>query len=274
MVLPDVDFTEPFRICPGAKVALRDVAADDTAGIEDKGETKKRLRRHAKRLADLQYLLYAENRRALLVILQAMDAGGKDGTIRRVMGPLNPQSCRVTSFKGPTEEELAHDFLWRIHRAVPRRGEIGIFNRSHYEDVLIVRVRNLVPKSVWSARYEQINAFEKILADNDVHILKFFLHISKDEQLRRLKKRLSEPNKQWKANPQDFEERKRWDDYTAAYEEAIRRCSTDWAPWYVIPANQKWFRNLAVMQIVVEKLKGLRMKYPKPSFDVSKLRLK
>jgi len=271
---PDIDFADRYRVRPGAKVELRDAAADDTGGVQDKPQTKKLLRRHAKRMADLQYLLYAENRRALLVILQAMDAGGKDGTIRRVMGPLNPQSCRVTSFKAPTEEELAHDFLWRIHRAVPRRGEIGIFNRSHYEDVLIVRVRSLVPKSVWSRRYEQINAFEKILSANDVHILKFFLHISKDEQLRRLKKRLSAPNKQWKANQQDFEERKRWDDYITAYEEAIRRCSTEWAPWYVIPADQKWFRNLAVMQIVVEKLKGLRMKFPKPAFDVSTVRPK
>jgi PPK2 family polyphosphate:nucleotide phosphotransferase len=190
------------------------------------------------------------------------------------MGPMNPQSCKVTAFKGPSEEELAHDFLWRIHRYVPRKGEIRIFNRSHYEDVLIVRIHDLVPKSVWSKRYEQINYFEKMLVESDIHVIKFFLHISKDEQLSRFKERLSDPTKHWKADPADFSERKYWNEYTQAYEEVLTQCSTDYAPWYVIPANKKWFRNLAIAEIMVETLSDLKMKFPKPRYDVSKLRVK
>jgi PPK2 family polyphosphate:nucleotide phosphotransferase len=273
-----------FIVVPGSKVKLSGRDPDDTAGYRRKQDAKAALAGNVKRLAELQYLLYAENRRALLVVLQAMDAGGKDGTIRHVMGPMNPQSCKVTSFKAPTEEELAHDFLWRIHRAVPRKGEIGIFNRSHYEDVLIVRVHAeaakpgasqprpaAVPKAVWSKRYEQINAFEKALTAAGVHILKFFLHISKDEQLKRLKRRLEDPRRHWKADPRDFAERKLWEAYMAAYEDALSKCSTKRAPWYVIPANKKWFRNLAVSEIIAETLESLHMKFPKPAFDVSKI---
>jgi PPK2 family polyphosphate:nucleotide phosphotransferase len=187
------------------------------------------------------------------------------------MGPVNPQGCRVTSFKVPTPEELSHDFLWRVHRAVPPKGMIGIFNRSHYEDVLVVRVRKLAPKAVWSKRYRHINAFERLLADGGVHIVKFFLHISPDEQLERLKARLEDPTKHWKANPKDFDERKYWGDYTAAYEDALSKCSTKHAPWFVIPANRKWFRNLAVSEILVETLESLDMKLPEAEFDVSKI---
>jgi len=264
-----VHLAERFLVKPGSRVRLRDRDPDDTAGLGGSADAKPLLEENLARLQDLQYLLYAENRRAVLVIFQAMDAGGKDGTIRHVLGPLNPQGVRVTSFRTPTEEELAHDFLWRIHRAAPRHGEIGVFNRSHYEDVLIVRVRDLVPKRVWSKRYVHINAFEAMLADSGVVLLKCFLHISKEEQLRRFRKRVEDPSKYWKANLQDFDERKAWDDYTRAYEAALSRCSTERAPWFVIPANKKWFRNLAVSQILRERLEALKMAFPKPSFDVS-----
>jgi PPK2 family polyphosphate:nucleotide phosphotransferase len=261
-------FSERFRVKPGSKVMLAKHDPDDTAGFKDKKSVQKQMTKNLKRLSELQYLLYAENQRSVLVVLQAMDAGGKDGTIRHVMGPLNPQSCRVVSFKTPTAEEMAHDFLWRIHRATPRAGEILIFNRSHYEDVLIVRVHDLVPKSVWSRRYDQINALEKILTQNDTHILKFYLHISKDEQLERFKARLDDLTKQWKASQADFEERKYWDAYTQAYEAALSTCSTAHAPWFIIPANKKWFRNFVVSQILVEHLSRLRMKFPQPVGDL------
>lgn len=266
-------FSQRFKVEPGRKVTLTKWAPDDTAGLPDKKAAGRRMKQNLKRLSELQYLLYAENQRSVLIVLQAMDAGGKDGTIRHVMGPLNPQSCKVISFKTPNEEELAHDFLWRVHRVAPRKGEIRIFNRSHYEDVLIVRVHNLVPKSVWSRRYDQINAFERILAENDTHILKFYLHISKDEQYERLKARLEDPAKHWKASQADFDERKYWPDYTRAYEEALSRCSTDHAPWFIIPADKKWFRNFAISQILVEHLSKLRMKFPKPAADLSKIAL-
>jgi PPK2 family polyphosphate:nucleotide phosphotransferase len=217
--------------------------------------------------------MYAEDRRALLVVLQAMDAGGKDGTIRHVTAGLNPQGCRVTSFKAPSAEELDHDYLWRIHHAVPARGEFGIFNRSHYEDVLVVRVHGLVPKSVWSARYQQINAFEKLLAANDVVIVKFFLHISKEEQIERLRARLEDPTKLWKFNEQDIAERRRWDDYMAAYEDALERCSMPAAPWYIVPANKKWFRDYVVSQILLDTLSRLKMQFPKATVDPKKIRL-
>jgi PPK2 family polyphosphate:nucleotide phosphotransferase len=224
-------------------------------------------------LEELQYKLYADNRHALLVVLQALDAGGKDGTIRHVMTGFNPQGCHVTSSKVPSAEEADHDYLWRIHKALPPRGDIGIFNRSHYEDVLVVRVHDLVPKKVWSRRYDQINAFEKILAENGMTIVKFFLHISKEEQKRRFQARLDDKAKHWKLAAGDFEERKHWDDYVEAYEDCLRRCSTAHAPWYVIPSDKKWFRNLAVSSILVETLEALDLEYPEPSLDISTIRL-
>ncbi len=260
--------SERYLIKPNSKVTLSRHDPDDTLDYDDKKAVRKLMKKNLRRLSELQYLLYAESKRSVLVVLQAMDAGGKDGTIRHVMGPLNPQSCSVVSFKTPTTEELAHDFLWRIHRAAPRAGEIRIFNRSHYEDVLIVRVHDLAPKSVWSRRYEQINAFEKILAQNNVHILKFFLHISQDEQLERFKARLEDPTKRWKASQGDFEERKYWDAYTKAFEAALSKCSTSHAPWFIIPANRKWFRNFVVSEILVERLSKLRMKFPEPPADL------
>ncbi len=261
--------TKELLVKPGEKVKLSDRDTGYTGDFSGKSETAETLQKNLKRLNQLQQLLYAEDKRAVLVVLQAMDAAGKDGTIRHVMTGLNPQGCSVTSFKVPSAEEADHDFLWRIHKAVPARGDIGIFNRSHYEDVLIVRVHELTPKSVWSKRYEQINTFERILTDNGVKILKFFLHISKEEQKKRLQARVDDPIKNWKMSPVDLEERKRWDEYQSAYEDALSKCSTPWAPWFIIPADKKWFRNLAVSQILVETMEEMDMKYPKPKFDVS-----
>ncbi len=263
-----------FVIRPHTQVKLHHYDPGDTAGCGKGDRALARLERNVARMADLQYRLYAENQRALLIILQGMDTSGKDGTVRHVMSGLNPQGCRVTSFKVPSSEEASHDFLWRIHQAMPARGEIGIFNRSHYEDVLVVRVHELVPKSVWSARYDQINAFEKLMSENGVTILKFFLHISKDEQMERLNQRLGDSTKNWKINPADFKERERWGDYVEAYESALGRCNSSAAPWFIIPSNKKWFRNLAVSQIVVETLERMNPKFPKPAFDLSKINVK
>src|ERR1700733_7137493 len=217
---------------------------------------------HVSKLSASHDLLYAEHKRSLLIVLQGMDAAGKDGTIRHVMSGVNPQGCTVTSFKQPSSRELAHDFLWRIHAAVPEKGEIGIFNRSQYEDVLIARVHNLVPREIWKRRYSEINAFEKILTANNVHILKFFLHMSNEEQEKRFKARLSDPAKNWKASAADFSERKYWNEYQAAYQEALTKCSTKDSPWYVIPADHKWFRNFAVAEIVTRTLESFHMHYP------------
>jgi PPK2 family polyphosphate:nucleotide phosphotransferase len=264
-----MNLRDKYLVVPGSKVKLARWDPGDTAGIDSKKKALPELDEHRKKLYELQYLLHAEKRQSLLIVLQAMDAGGKDGTIRHVMSGLNPQGCRVTSFKVPTEEELSHDYLWRMHRAVPAKGEIGIFNRSHYGDVLVVRVHNLVPKRVWSKRFEQINAFEKILAETGVTIVKFFLHISKEEQKNRLQERLDDSTKHWKVSPADFEERKYWDDYVKAYEDVLARCSTPWAPWYVIPGDHKWFRNLAVADVLVRTLKDMKMRFPKSKLDLS-----
>ena len=251
-----------LMIAPGRKPGLKHRSADDTYGVS-KEQAASAVEGHTARLQALHELLYAEGKRSLLIILQGMDAAGKDGTIKHVMSGVNPQGCAVTSFKQPSASELTHDFLWRIHAAVPAKGSIGIFNRSQYEDVLIARVHKLVPKNVWESRYEQINAFEKILAENGVHILKFFLHISKAEQKRRFEERLAEPDKNWKASAADFKERHFWDQYQNAYEEALERCSTKHAPWYAIPADHKWFRNYAVADVIIETLENQKMKFPK-----------
>ena len=265
---------EKLVVPPGKKVKLDHFDADDSLGLKKNDKTQADLKKVLARLDQIQYLLYAERQHALLVVLQSIDAGGKDGTIRHVMSGLNPQGCRVTSFKAPTAEESGHDFLWRVHKAVPIKGEIGIFNRSHYEDVLVVRVHQLEPEAVWSKRYDQINDFEKTLTESNVTILKFFLHISKDEQKQRLEERLEDRTKRWKVSPADFQERKLWNEYQKAYEVALSRCSTPWAPWYIIPANKKWFRNLAVSHIMLRALEGLNLKYPKPAFDLSQFKLK
>jgi PPK2 family polyphosphate:nucleotide phosphotransferase len=252
---------DKFIIKDKSKLHLKDYDSGDDAGFNQKDALKLHSA-NVEKLKELQYLLYAENKRSILVILQAMDAGGKDGTIRNVFGPLNPQGVKVTSFKTPNAEELSHDFLWRIHQHAPNTGEICIFNRSHYEDVLIVRVHNLVPKEIWSKRYAHINSFEKLLSESGTTILKFFLCISEKEQLERLNKRLEDPSKRWKANPEDFKERNLWKDYEDAYESAISKCSTSYAPWFIIPSDKKWFRNLAISTIMVNTLESLNMKYP------------
>jgi len=256
---------------PGEKFRLKDVDPDDTSPYKDKKEVRELLAADKADMVKLQELLYAEGKHSLLVVLQAMDTGGKDGTIAHVMDGVNPQGCVVTPFKVPTPEELAHDYLWRIHQVVPPRRMIGIFNRSHYEDVLIVRVHSLVPNTVWSQRYEQINQFEKHLNENGVTILKFFLYISREEQKERLQARLDDPTKQWKFNVGDLKERELWDQYTAAYEDAINLTSMPWAPWYVVPANRKWYRNLVVARVIVETLRGFDMHWPEPADDLSKV---
>jgi PPK2 family polyphosphate:nucleotide phosphotransferase len=263
-----MDLAKHCIVEPGSKLRLKHRDPDDTFGRkrDDKAHEKR-----LNRLRELQHLLYADKRHSLLIVLQGLDAAGKDGTIRHVMSGVNPQGCDVSSFKAPTAEQLARDFLWRIHRAVPPRGNIGIFNRSHYEDVLIVRVHDLFPKSIWKHRYQQINDFERMLTENGVTILKFFLHISREEQRKRFEARIQDSSRNWKLSLPDFEERQHWDNYTAAYEDALGRCSTDEAPWYVIPANRKWFRNYLVAELVVRALDGMRLKYPAPSVDISKV---
>jgi PPK2 family polyphosphate:nucleotide phosphotransferase len=261
--------TGQLLVKPGTKVKLASRDPGATGGYS-KVTAPAALQKYKARMAELQEVLYAERKHALLVVLQAMDAGGKDGTIRNVMTGMNPQGCTVTSFKAPSEEELSHDFLWRIHNAVPGKGHVKVFNRSHYEDVLIVRVHKMVPKPVWSERYRHINTFERLLDINECKVVKFFLHISKDEQKKRLEERLADPTKLWKVNPRDFEEHKKWDDYMAAYEDALSKCSTSHAPWYIIPANKKWYRNVAIAQIIVETLEGMNLQYPKPAVDPAK----
>lgn len=257
------DLRERFQVKPGQKFRLRDRDPEDTAHFDDKDAALAIQQRNTERLVELHDLLYAEHKHSLLIVLQGMDAGGKDGTIKHVMSGVNPTGCTVTSFKVPTAEEAAHDFLWRIHKAIPQKGYIGIFNRSQYEDVLVTRVHKLVPEKVWKARYEYISHFERLLAENNVVLMKFFLHISKEEQKRRFDERQTDPSKNWKISDADARERKYWDDYQEAYQDAIGKCSTRYAPWYVVPANKKWFRNLAVSQMIVDALEELKMKYPK-----------
>jgi len=266
----------PFMIAPGQPVSLSRFDPDYHGEYVSKDDpaVKEKLQTDLRAMAELQEKLYAEGKQALLVVLQGMDTAGKDGTIRHVMSGLNPQSCQVVCFKVPTSDELAHDFLWRVHRCTPAKGHIAVFNRSHYEDVLVVRVKGLVSQDVWRRRYEHINAFEKLLADSGTRVVKLFLHISKDEQRRRLKERLADPTKQWKFNPEDLRERERWDEYMAAYEDALSLCSTPWAPWYVVPANHKWYRNLVVADVLTRTLTEMGPDYPPPQVDVAKLEIR
>lgn len=252
---------DALRVKPGSRVRLARLEAGATFGY-DKTPAVDATQKQLARLGELQDRLWAEAKRSVLVILQGIDSAGKDGVINKVMEAFNPQGCPVTSFKVPSAEELAHDYLWRVHRRVPKKGEIGIFNRSHYEDVLVVRVHGLVPKAVWSRRYDQINKFEQMLSDNGTTIIKFFLSIDRDEQRDRFQARYDDPTKRWKFSMGDLEERKRWDDYQAAFEDALTKTSTDWAPWYVIPANRKWFRDLAVATILADTIEALEPAYP------------
>jgi PPK2 family polyphosphate:nucleotide phosphotransferase len=265
-------YSDQFRVAPGSQVNLKEIDPGFKGHHGNHKDAAEELEADRKKLRDWQDLYYADGRRSLLICLQGMDAGGKDGTINHILGAMNPQGCRVTGFKQPSKLELEHDFLWRIHRAAPPRGTVTIFNRSQYEDVLIVRVHDLVPQAVWSKRYDQINAFEKELVAGGTGIIKFFLHISEEEQLSRFKKRLDDPAKQWKISESDYKERKLWDQYISAYEEALSRCSTADSPWFVIPSDHKWFRNLAVARIVVELFEGLDLKFPPPSVDLERIR--
>jgi len=267
-------YHERYRVKPGSRVHLDEWDPNDkSAFTDDKDERRERLLELNEELEALQELLYAEHKHKVLIVLQAMDTGGKDGTIRHVFEGVNPQGVRVASFKAPTPEELAHDYLWRVHKQTPGSGEIVIFNRSHYEDVLVVRVRDLAPKKVWSRRYDHINAFERLLAEEGTTILKFYLQIDLDEQKERFQARLDEPEKRWKFNPGDLEDRKLWPEYTEAYEDMLSKTSTDWAPWYIVPANRKWYRNLVVGSAVVEALKDLDMRHPEPQFDPADIRI-
>lgn len=263
-----------FIVPPKSRVRLKNIDTRCAAKCGNKRGALCEITKLQQRMDELQFRLYAEGKQSLLICLQGLDAAGKDGVVRHVIGSMNPQSCRVTSFKQPSHEELAHDFLWRIEHQAPKRGEIVIFNRSHYEDVLIVRVHKLVPKIVWSKRYQQINDFERRLAENDTHILKFYLHISKEEQLRRFKDRLDDPARHWKISEADYLERQSWDDYASAYEDALRKCSTEDSPWFVIPSDLKWLRNLIISRIIVETMENLCIELPRPTVNLADIRAK
>ena len=269
-----MNFGDRFRVAPGSKVRLGDIDAGFHGKHGDKTAAAAELQKCEERLRQLQHLLYADCRRSLLVVLQGLDASGKDGTISHVFSTMNPEGVRVASFKKPTEEELAHDFLWRVHAKTPKAGELVLFNRSHYEDVLVVRVHDLVPKKVWSTRYERINEFEENLVERGTAIIKFYLHISPDEQLARFEQRLDDPERRWKISEADYEERKLWPAYVDAFEDTFHETSTSHAPWYLIPANHKWFRNLAISSIVADALESMGLELPKSAVDVEEIRKK
>ncbi len=269
-----MDYRKQFRVRPGQKVRLSKLDPSDTGKLISEDDGKEDAEHYLKELSRQQVLLYAEHKHAVLIVLQALDAGGKDGTIRHVFSGVNPQGVDVASFKQPTPLEAAHDFLWRIHPHAPRAGQIVIFNRSHYEDVLVTRVHELVDKKTCARRYEHICDFEALLAQSGTTILKFFLHISKEEQLDRFAKRLDDPARNWKISESDYSERELWDDYVDAYEDAIRATSTDKAPWYVIPSDHKWFRNLVVSQIIADTMADLDLAFPAPSVNLVEVRRK
>lgn len=269
-----MNYLKKFVVQPGTRFDLSKI----DAGFKDKHESHAHalpeIQIYERKLHDLQYRMYAEQKRSLLICLQGRDASGKDGTIKHVLGAMNPQGCTVTGFKVPSREEAAHDFLWRYHKAAPPVGHVAIFNRSHYEEVLVQRVHNMVPEQVWSKRYKHINHFEKLLYDNGTHILKFYLHIDAEEQLKRFKTRLEDPARHWKISDSDYAERPFWDQYTQAFEDALSQCSTAHAPWFVIPSNHKWFRNLAISKIISETMEGFQMQFPEPSVDIEEIKRK
>ncbi len=265
---------DKYRVKPGSKVNLKKWDPDDRSEFDlSKEERDEALYPLNRKLETLQELLYAEGKHKILIVFQAMDAGGKDGTIRQVFEGANPQGVKVASFKKPTHKELSHDYLWRVHKHTPANGEIAIFNRSHYEDVLVVRVEDLVSKKVWKKRYEHINNFEKMLADEGTTILKFYLNISKDEQKERFEERLDKKEKNWKFSLGDLEVRKKWNNYMKAYEDMLEKTSTKYAPWYIIPSNRKWYRNLVIASIIIDKLEKLKMEFPEPQDDLSGVRI-
>jgi PPK2 family polyphosphate:nucleotide phosphotransferase len=264
---------EQHRLSPGQPVKLATIPTSGKSYFDDKSLAKKTLKHLREELIEAQVRFYAEGKRKLLIVFQAMDAGGKDGTTRAVFEGVNPQGVQVASFKAPSREELAHDFLWRVHQRVPAAGMITVFNRSHYEDVLVVRVEELVPEAVWRPRYEHINQFEKLLSDTGTTILKFYLHISSEKQKEGFQDRLTDPTKRWKFSPEDLEKRKDWDVYQAAYEEALSRCTTEYAPWYVVPADHNWYRNLVVASAILATMRQLDPQYPMPEVDLENMEI-
>lgn len=268
-----MNLAKRLKVEPGSKVKLSDIDPNFHGTHESEDEAKTELQHNLKRITELQRKFYADRRHSLLIVLQGIDGAGKDGTCWHVVSAMDPQGVSVTGFKQPTAEERDHDFLWRVHPHAPGLGQVAVFNRSHYEDVLVVRVHDLVPKHVWKQRYEFINNWEKLLVEGkNTTILKFFLYISKDEQLSRFKDRLDDPARQWKISDSDYSERKLWDNYIDAFEAAISKCSTKHAPWFVIPSNHKWFRNLAVSEIVVRAMEDMNLSLPKPTVDLQKIR--
>ena len=266
--------TKDYRVGSKDEIKLSKIDADGVGSYDGEGGKDEARADHkslTKRLAELQNLFYADGSRSLLVVLQAIDAGGKDSTIRKVFSGINPQGIEVTSFKVPSKEEFAHDYLWRIHKHAPAKGMIGIFNRSHYEEVLVTRVEKLIPEKAWKERYEHLNNFEALLESTGTKVIKIYLHISKDEQKERFQDRLDDPSKHWKFDEGDLEKRKKWDDYIDAFEDAINKCSTDDSPWYVIPANKKWFRNVLISKVLVETIEAMNLSYPQTDLDPSKI---
>jgi PPK2 family polyphosphate:nucleotide phosphotransferase len=267
------NYRKKLVVKPESKIRLKHFDPAYHGKHESRKSALPEIENNRQKMKQLQFLMYAENKHSLLIVLQGLDAAGKDGVVRHVLTGMNPSGCVAVSFKEPTPEELAHDFLWRVHPHVPGKGKVAIFNRSHYEDVLVVRVHGLAPKKVWSKRYDQINDFEQlIVTENNTAILKFLLHIPKDEQLARFKKRLDDPARQWKISESDYKEREYWSAYTEAFEDVLTRTSTEHAPWFIIPSNHKWFRDLAVSQIIVQQMEAMGMEFPKPTVDLAQIR--
>ena len=267
------NYLKKLTVKPNSKIRLKHLDPDYHGKHESRESALPEIQKNLQKMEPLQYLMYAENKHSLLIVLQGLDAAGKDGVVRHVLTGMNPSGCVSVNFKQPTARELAHDFLWRVHPHVPAKGSVAIFNRSHYEDVLVARVHNLVPEKVWSKRYDQINDFERLSAtENNTTILKFFLHISKEEQLERFKKRLDDPARQWKISDSDYKERDYWKDYIEAFEDVLRKTSTERAPWFIIPANHKWFRDLAISQIITRAMEEMNMQLPKPTVNLAEIR--
>jgi PPK2 family polyphosphate:nucleotide phosphotransferase len=269
------NYLKKLIVKPDSKIRLKHFDPAYHGKDESRESALPEIQKHIQKMQELQYLMYAERKHSLLIVLQGLDAAGKDGVVRHVLTGMNPSGCVAVNFKQPTANELAHDFLWRVHPHVPAKGLVAIFNRSHYEDVLVARVHNLVPEKVWSKRYDQINDFERLIwTENNTTILKFFLHISKQEQLARFKKRLDDPARQWKISESDYSEREFWNDYTEAFEDVLTKTSTDRAPWFIIPSNHKWFRDLAIAQIITRKMEEMDMQMPKPIANLAAIRRK
>ena len=267
------NYSKKLVVKPGTKIRLKDFDPGYHGKHGSHESALPEIEENRQKMDELQYLMYAENKHSLLVVLQGLDAAGKDGVVRHVFTGMNPEGCAAVNFKEPTAKELAHDFLWRVHPHVPAKGSVVIFNRSHYEDVLVARVHGLVPKKIWSKRYDEINDFEHlIVTENNTTILKFFLHISKDEQLARFKERLDNPTRQWKISESDYKEREYWGDYVKAFEDVLTKTSTEHAPWFIIPSNHKWFRDLAISQIIVQQMEGMGMQFPKPIVNLAEIR--